>query len=65
MIPGMKVMVDHATELGVSDVIIGMPHRGRLNVLCNVLRKPVEVIFREIASRSEERRVKKECRSKR
>lgn len=49
MIPGMKVMVDSATLLGVTDVIIGMPHRGRLNVLCNVLRKPVEVIFREFA----------------
>mmetsp|Transcript_24920 Transcript_24920/g.29983 ORF Transcript_24920/g.29983 Transcript_24920/m.29983 type:complete len:1144 (-) Transcript_24920:316-3747(-) len=47
MIPGMKTMVDHATLLGVQDIIIGMPHRGRLNVLCNVVRKPVEVIFRE------------------
>ncbi|KAH8071128.1 oxoglutarate dehydrogenase [Aureococcus anophagefferens] len=47
MIPGMKIMVDAATLCGVSDVIIGMPHRGRLNVLCNVVRKPIEVIFRE------------------
>jgi len=55
MIPGMKVMVDAATEQGVSDVIIGMPHRGRLNVLCNVLRKPVEVIFREFLGTQHQR----------
>ena len=47
MIPGMKIMVDSATRCGVADVIIGRPHRGRLNVLCNVVRKPIEVIFRE------------------
>ena len=55
MIPGMKVMVDAATKEGVTDVIIGMPHRGRLNVLCNVLRKPVEVIFREFLGTQHQR----------
>ncbi|KAJ1446399.1 thiamine diphosphate-binding protein [Pelagophyceae sp. CCMP2097] len=47
MIPGLKTMVDEATKFGVTDVILGMPHRGRLNVLCNVVGKPIEVIFRE------------------
>jgi len=35
------------TELGVEEVVVGMPHRGRLNVLSNVVRKPMEIIFKE------------------
>ena len=50
MIPGMKTMIDEATLHGVTDIIIGMPHRGRLNVLCNVVRKPIEVLLREFSS---------------
>jgi len=46
MIPGLKVLVDRSTELGVEEVVIGMPHRGRLNVLSNVVRKPMEIIFK-------------------
>ena len=34
-------------EEGVENVIMGMPHRGRLNVLANVVRKPMEQIFSE------------------
>eukprot|EP01101_Sappina_pedata_P006960 TRINITY_DN3580_c0_g1_i1.p1 TRINITY_DN3580_c0_g1~~TRINITY_DN3580_c0_g1_i1.p1 ORF type:complete len:1008 (+),score=463.42 TRINITY_DN3580_c0_g1_i1:73-3096(+) len=49
LIPGIKAMIDHAAELGVSDVVIGMAHRGRLNVLANVLRKPLQAIFNEFA----------------
>ena len=33
MIPGMKHIVDKSSVLGVESVVIGMPHRGRLNVL--------------------------------
>jgi 2-oxoglutarate dehydrogenase E1 component len=47
MISGLKVLVDRVTELGVEEVVIGMPHRGRLNVLSNVVRKPMEIIFKE------------------
>jgi 2-oxoglutarate dehydrogenase E1 component len=47
MIPGLKVLVDRVTELGVEEIVIGMPHRGRLNVLGNVLRKSMEIIFKE------------------
>jgi len=47
LIPGMKAMIDEATDLGVEAVIMGMPHRGRLNVLANVVRKPFESIFGE------------------
>merc|ERR1719162_2112948 len=42
MIPGMRMMLDTAREHGVNDVIIGMAHRGRLNVLTNVMKKPRE-----------------------
>jgi 2-oxoglutarate dehydrogenase E1 component len=46
-IPGLKVAIDAAVENGGSTFIIGMPHRGRLNVLTNVVRKPLEVIMAE------------------
>ncbi|CCH42044.1 2-oxoglutarate dehydrogenase E1 component [Wickerhamomyces ciferrii] len=47
VIPGVKSLIDRAVELGVEDVVIGMPHRGRLNMLSNVVRKPNESIFSE------------------
>ncbi|RHZ12264.1 hypothetical protein DYB31_002406 [Aphanomyces astaci] len=47
LIPGLKYMIDRATELGMEHVVIGMPHRGRLNVLSNVIRKPIHQIFKE------------------
>ena len=46
-IPGFKSLIDRSTELGVENVTIGMPHRGRINVLSNVVRKNLSVIFRE------------------
>lgn len=46
-IPGLKVAIDSAVEHGASKFVIGMPHRGRLNVLTNVVRKPMEVIMAE------------------
>lgn len=46
-IPGMKGSIDVLAAMGCDKVIIGMPHRGRLNVLANVVRKPLETIFAE------------------
>jgi len=46
-IPGVQAMIDRAAELGVSHVTIGMPHRGRLNVLTNVMQKPLRSMFHE------------------
>ena len=40
-------MVDRGSELGIETFVFGMPHRGRLNVLANVLRKPMPQIFKE------------------
>ncbi|KAL0589809.1 hypothetical protein ABG067_002034 [Albugo candida] len=47
LIPGLKYMIDCATKLGMEHLVIGMPHRGRLNVLSNVIRKPIQQIFKE------------------
>lgn len=47
VIPGMKTCLDALVETGTDTVIIGMPHRGRLSFLANVVRKPVEIIFAE------------------
>ncbi|KAJ1470651.1 hypothetical protein T484DRAFT_1846956 [Baffinella frigidus] len=43
----MKAMIDTAVEGGVESIDIGMPHRGRLNVLVNVMRKPMEDMLYE------------------
>jgi len=45
----MKELIDRAADLGVESLVIGMPHRGRLNVLGNVVRKPMRQIFSELA----------------
>ncbi|GLT89001.1 hypothetical protein SLE2022_070050 [Rubroshorea leprosula] len=52
LIPGMKQMFDRAADLGVESIIVGMPHRGRLNVLGNVFRKPLRKIFSEFDKKS-------------
>lgn len=39
--------MDAIVEMGAEKAIIGMPHRGRLNMLANVVRKPLETIFAE------------------
>lgn len=49
LVPGMKALIDRSVDYGVKDIVIGMPHRGRLNVLSNVVRKPNESIFSEFA----------------
>lgn len=45
----MKQIIDQSTKLGVESVIMGMPHRGRLNTLANVCRKPLHHIFTQFA----------------
>ena len=47
LIPAIHSFVDLATEAGLEMIIIGMPHRGRLNVLANILDKSYESIFAE------------------
>ncbi|CAF0825505.1 unnamed protein product [Brachionus calyciflorus] len=51
LIPAMKMIIDTVSSHGVDTVIMGMPHRGRLNVLANITRKPLEEIFCEFDSK--------------
>ena len=46
-VPGLKFCIDSAVEEGARTFVIGMAHRGRLNTLANVVRKPMEVIMAE------------------
>ncbi|AUS79686.1 multifunctional oxoglutarate decarboxylase/oxoglutarate dehydrogenase thiamine pyrophosphate-binding subunit/dihydrolipoyllysine-residue succinyltransferase subunit [Actinoalloteichus sp. AHMU CJ021] len=46
-IPLLDTVLDTAAEHELDEVVIGMPHRGRLNVLANVVGKPIAQIFRE------------------
>lgn len=45
----VQELIDSAAEGGVESIVIGMPHRGRLNVLGNVVRKPLRHIFSEFS----------------
>ncbi|KNC99356.1 oxoglutarate dehydrogenase (succinyl-transferring), E1 component [Spizellomyces punctatus DAOM BR117] len=54
LIPGMKSLIDRSVDHGVNSVVMGMPHRGRLNVLSNVVRKPNESIFAEFSHSAED-----------
>ena len=46
-IPALDAIINRAAELGVKEVMIGMAHRGRLNVLANIMGKTYEQIFSE------------------
>lgn len=46
-IPALQAIINKAAELGVKETVIGMSHRGRLNVLTNILGKTYEQIFTE------------------
>jgi len=46
-IPALDALVNLSADLGVEEVVIGMAHRGRLNVLVNILQKTVEAVFSE------------------
>ncbi len=47
LIPAMEQIIKRGGALGVREIVFGMPHRGRLNVLANVLMKPYRAIFHE------------------
>ncbi|KAJ5386209.1 Dehydrogenase E1 component [Penicillium cosmopolitanum] len=54
-IPALKAIIDASAENGVKNIIFPCCHRGKLNVLSNVGRKPNELIFSEFSSDSESR----------
>ncbi|MCY4306039.1 MAG: 2-oxoglutarate dehydrogenase E1 component [Aestuariivita sp.] len=47
LIPAMEQIIKRGGALGLKEIVIGMPHRGRLNILANVLGKPLRAIFNE------------------
>ncbi|OSP56110.1 2-oxoglutarate dehydrogenase E1 component [Pseudoruegeria sp. SK021] len=47
LIPAMEQIIKRGGNLGVREIVIGMPHRGRLSVLANVMQKPYRAIFNE------------------
>ena len=47
MIPALEQIIKRGGALGVREIVIGMPHRGRLNVLAQVMSKPLRAIFHE------------------
>jgi 2-oxoglutarate dehydrogenase E1 component len=51
-IPSLHAMIDVAAAGGVVEVAIGMPHRGRLNTLVNIVKKPLTALFSEFGGES-------------
>jgi 2-oxoglutarate dehydrogenase E1 component len=47
LIPAMEQVIKRGGQLGLKEIVIGMPHRGRLSVLANVMGKPYRAIFNE------------------
>jgi 2-oxoglutarate dehydrogenase E1 component len=47
VIPALEQVIKRGGQLGLREIVIGMPHRGRLNVLANVMAKPWRAIFNE------------------
>lgn len=47
LIPGLDAIIEKGSEMGIEEFVIGMPHRGRLNVLANILQKSYNEIFSE------------------
>ena len=47
MLPALENIIKYGGQSGVRDIVLGMAHRGRLNILANVMGKPYKVIFHE------------------
>lgn len=54
LIPAINSLMEHGVNLGIEDYIIGMPHRGRLNVLTNIMNKTYKDVFTEFEGRPSE-----------
>jgi 2-oxoglutarate dehydrogenase E1 component len=57
LIPALDAVIEHGSELGIDEFVIGMSHRGRLNVLTNILEKPYEHIFKEFVGTEYEQEI--------
>jgi len=54
VIPAMNTLMEHGANLGIEDYVIGMAHRGRLNVLTNIMNKTYKDVFTEFEGRPSE-----------
>ena len=52
MIPALEAVIKYGGAMGVREIVYGMAHRGRLNMLANVMAKPYRVIFHEFSGGS-------------
>jgi len=57
LIPALDVIVEHAAEMGVKQFVMGMAHRGRLNVLTNIFGKSAKDIFSEFDGKDYEQEI--------
>ena len=53
LIPALDLLINEGIKYGLQEVFIGMAHRGRLNVLANIMGKPYEYIFAEFEGQAE------------
>ncbi len=51
-IPALEQILKRGAQLGLKEIVVGMPHRGRLNVLANIMHKPYVAIFSEFQGSS-------------
>jgi 2-oxoglutarate dehydrogenase E1 component len=51
-IPALHTVIETAADRGVREIAIGMPHRGRLNTLVNIVKKPLTALFSEFSGES-------------
>ncbi len=49
IIAALDTVIDHCPALGVEEIVMGMTHRGRLNVLCSVMRKSFDEVFEQFS----------------
>ena len=54
LIPALDALIEHSSNLGVEEFVMGMAHRGRLNVLVNILNKTYKEIFSEFEGKTYE-----------
>lgn len=54
LIPMLDYLIDKASSLGANEIIIGMAHRGRLNVLANIFQKDLKALFAEFSGNLED-----------
>lgn len=58
IIPALDAIISRGGEYNVNDIVLGMAHRGRLNVLTNIMKKPYSEVFREFNAQNYEEEIK-------